>query len=45
LLHKKEIINKEDCIKKLQEKSNSEEIKKITDIQNELEKKIKSRCR
>ncbi|VVC39947.1 Hypothetical protein CINCED_3A017314 [Cinara cedri] len=39
LLHKKEITNKEECINKLQEKSNTEN-KKIMDIQNEFEKKI-----
>ncbi|XP_060833456.1 golgin subfamily A member 6-like protein 22 isoform X1 [Rhopalosiphum padi] len=39
--HKKEIINKEECIKKLQEQSTFEENKKIMDIQNEFEKKIK----
>lgn len=43
VLHKKEITNKEECIKKLQEKSISEENKKIIEIQNEFEKKIKSK--
>jgi len=42
-IHKKEIINKEESIKKLQEQSTFEENKKIMDIQNEFEKKIKSR--
>jgi len=41
-IHKKEIINKEESIKKLQEQSTSEENKRMTDIQNEFEKKIKS---
>ncbi|CAI6345944.1 unnamed protein product [Macrosiphum euphorbiae] len=40
-IHKKEIINKEESIKKLQEQSTSEENKRMTDIQNEFEKKIK----
>lgn len=43
ILHKKEITNKEECIKKLQEKSITEENKKIIEIQNEFEKKIKSK--
>jgi len=42
-IHKKEITNKEESIKKLQEQSTVEENKKIMDIQNEFEKKIKSR--
>lgn len=44
LLHKKEITNKEECIKKLQEKSSIEENKKIIELQNEFEQKIKSMC-
>ncbi|XP_025418360.1 myosin-8 isoform X2 [Sipha flava] len=41
LAHKKELLSKDECIKKLQEKSSFEENKKIIDIQNEFEKKIK----
>lgn len=43
LSHKKELLNKEECIKKLQEKSTYEENKKIIEVQNEFEKKIKSK--
>jgi hypothetical protein len=45
LAHKKELLSKDECIKKLQEKSSFEENKKIIDIQNEFEKKIKSKYR
>lgn len=41
--HKKEITNKDECIKRLQDKSLLED-KKTLDIQNEFEKKIKSKC-
>jgi len=37
-------MNKEECIKKLLVQSTFEENKKIMDVQDEFEKKIKSRC-
>jgi len=42
-IHKKEIINKEESLKKIQEQFTFEENKRMMDIQNEFEKKIKSR--